>query len=418
MLAGGHSKTCDRKPPRCGGDLRLEEIQRGQTLTGIAPDKLVSVVAAEMRGSDSLELTYKIEGALGERLLSRADEDGIEIATAQRPFTFKGEAEPFQLACEAKRMDLAFLFDPMMAVHTANVDPLPHQITAVYESMLPRQPLRFVLADDPGAGKTIMAGLYIRELIMRADAKRILIVAPGSLVEQWRDELSEKFGLEFRVFTNDLERSSANPNPFEEHNQLIVRLDQMSRNDELREKLCQAGWDLVVFDEAHKLAAHFFGTKLEKTGRYQLAEALGAVTRHLLLMTAQWQGRRLSALPVAAGFRPLLRQVHRHARATGRHRLAAGGNVDAGRHREPHAAARRHRDSGQAPRGLPDLGHEPCRERLLRAGHRGDPAVRLGGGRQRPLPAVQQPADARLLSPCGLPALGRGRDGSWPGRRR
>ena len=123
--------------------MRLEEIQRGQTLTGIAPDKLVSVVAAEMRGSDSLELTYKIEGALGERLLSRADEDGIEIATAQRPFTFKGEAEPFQLACEAKRMDLAFLFDPMMAVHTANVDPLPHQITAVYESMLPRQPLRF-----------------------------------------------------------------------------------------------------------------------------------------------------------------------------------------------------------------------------------------------------------------------------------
>jgi SNF2 family DNA or RNA helicase len=269
-----------------GGDLRLEEIQRGQTLSGIAPDKLVSVVAAEMRGSDSLELTYKIEGALGERLLSRADEDTVSIATAERPFTFRGAAEPFQLACEAKRMDLAFLFDPMMAVHTANVDPLPHQITAVYESMLPRQPLRFLLADDPGAGKTIMAGLYIRELVMRADAKRILIVAPGSLVEQWRDELSEKFGLEFRIFTNDLERASANPNPFEEHHQLIVRLDQMARNEELRDKLCNAGWDLVVFDEAHKLAAHFFGTKLEKTGRFQLAEALGAVTRHLLLMTA------------------------------------------------------------------------------------------------------------------------------------
>ncbi len=106
--------------------MRLEEIQRGQTLSGIAPDKLVSVVAADMRGSDSLELTYKVEGALGERLLSRADEDTISLATTQRPFTFKGAAEPFQLACEAKRMDLAFLFDPMMAVHTANVDPLPH----------------------------------------------------------------------------------------------------------------------------------------------------------------------------------------------------------------------------------------------------------------------------------------------------
>jgi len=92
----------------------------------------------------------------------------------------------------------------MMAVHTSNVEPLPHQITAVYESMLPRQPLRFVLADNPGAGKTIMAGLYIRELIMRADARRIVIVAPGSLVDQWREEMFEKFGLEFRVFTKDL----------------------------------------------------------------------------------------------------------------------------------------------------------------------------------------------------------------------
>ena len=90
----------------------------------------------------------------------------------------------------------------MMAVHTSNVDPLPHQITAVYESLLPRQPLRFVLADDPGAGKTIMAGLYIRELIMRADSHRILVVAPGSLVEQWRDELFEKFGLEFHIYSS------------------------------------------------------------------------------------------------------------------------------------------------------------------------------------------------------------------------
>jgi hypothetical protein len=144
-----------------------------------------------------------------------------------------------------------------MAVHTSNVDPLPHQITAVYESMLPRQPLRYVLADDPGAGKTIMAGLYIRELIMRADARRVLIVCPGSLVEQWQDELSEKFGLVFPIYSKELETASSRVNPFEDHNQLIVRLDQMSRNEELQEKLCRASWDLVVFDEAHKLSAHF-----------------------------------------------------------------------------------------------------------------------------------------------------------------
>src|SRR5439155_6321972 len=140
--------------------------------------------------------------------------------------------DDFKLAVEAKRIDLAFLFDPMMAVHTSNVEALPHQITAVYESMLPRQPLRFVLADDPGAGKTIMPGLYIRELIMRAHARRILIVAPGSLVEQWRDELFEKFGLEFKVFSKVTELASPSGNPFEDSDQLIVRLDQMSREGE------------------------------------------------------------------------------------------------------------------------------------------------------------------------------------------
>jgi superfamily II DNA or RNA helicase len=131
-----------------------------------------------------------------------------------------------------------------------------------------------------------MAGLYIRELIMRADARRILIVAPGSLVEQWRDEMFEKFGLEFSVFTRDLQVATPSGNPFEDVDYLIVRLDQMSRNEELQQKLCAAGWDLVVFDEAHKLAAHFFGSKLEKTGRFKLAEKIGTQTRHLLLMTA------------------------------------------------------------------------------------------------------------------------------------
>jgi superfamily II DNA or RNA helicase len=174
----------------------------------------------------------------------------------------------------------------MMAVHTSNVEPLPHQITAVYESMLPRQPLRFVLADDPGAGKTIMAGLYIRELIMRADARRILIVAPGSLVEQWKDELYEKFGLEFHIYSPLLEQSTPSGNPFEDQHQLIVRLDQMARNEDLQVKVCAAGWDLVVFDEAHKLAAHFFGSKVETTARFRFAERLGRDTRHLLLMTA------------------------------------------------------------------------------------------------------------------------------------
>ncbi|MHB1560543.1 MAG: helicase-related protein [Isosphaeraceae bacterium] len=267
--------------------LKLEDLKPGLPLVGLEPSVIARVAAYAPIGEDAVQVFYRTpDGTTRERLLGRADEAALGVATVERPWSFDGDGAAFQLTCEAKRIDLAFLFDPMMAVHTSNVEPLPHQITAVYESMLPRQPLRFVLADDPGAGKTIMAGLYIRELIMRADARRILIVAPGSLVEQWRDELFEKFGLEFVIYSALLEATTPSGNPFEDHHQLIVRLDQVSRNEELQEQLCNAGWDLAVFDEAHKLAAHYFGSKLEKTGRFRFAERVGEHTRHLLLMTA------------------------------------------------------------------------------------------------------------------------------------
>ena len=265
----------------------LESLVPGQTLTGMESAAIVTVLAVVPIADGVVQVIYKTPtGGLKDRLLHRSDEAEIALATAERPWSFEGDSEAFQLVVEAKRLDLAFLFDPMMAVHTANLDPLPHQITAVYESLLPRQPLRYVLADDPGAGKTIMAGLYIRELLMRADARRVLVVAPGSLVEQWRDELFEKFGLEFRIFSKELESAAPSGNPFEDTELLIVRLDQMARNSDLQVALCEAGWDLVVFDEAHKLSAHFFGQKVERTQRFKLAEQLGAHTRHLLLMTA------------------------------------------------------------------------------------------------------------------------------------
>jgi superfamily II DNA or RNA helicase len=265
----------------------LEDIKNGVSLEGIEPAFVVTTVATVPISPGVLQVIYKRpDGSLGERLLARGDEASVRVATRARPWAFDGDGAAFQLAVEARRIDLAFLFDPMMAVHTSNVEPLPHQITAVYESMLPRQPLRFVLADDPGAGKTIMAGLYIRELIMRSDARRVLVVAPGSLVEQWRDELFEKFGLEFRVFSRELEQASPSGNPFEDHELIIARLDQMSRSDDHHPRLCAAGWDLVIFDEAHKLSAHYFGQEIKRTRRFELAAKLGAHTRHLLLMTA------------------------------------------------------------------------------------------------------------------------------------
>ena len=267
--------------------MRLEEATNGASLEGVEPATVVTVVAAIAIPPDSLQLIYRLpDGTLRERLLSRTDEGSLVVATVSRPWSFDGDGAAFQITAEAKRIDLAYLFDPMMAVHTSNVEPLPHQITAVYESMLPRQPLRFVLADDPGSGKTIMAGLYIRELVMRADARRVLIVAPGSLVEQWREELFTKFGLEFRVYSKALELASPSGNPFEDVEHLIIRLDQIARAEELHDKLCASPWDLVVFDEAHKLAAHFDGQDIDRTKRFKLAEKLGAHTRHLLLMTA------------------------------------------------------------------------------------------------------------------------------------
>jgi superfamily II DNA or RNA helicase len=267
--------------------MKLENLKPGISLVGIEATLIATVVAVVPIGDGAVQVIYKTpEGTLKDRLLGRVDEANISIAIAERPWAFDGSGEDFKLAVEAKRIDLAFLFDPMMAIHTSNVEALPHQITAVYESMLPRQPLRFVLADDPGAGKTIMAGLYMRELIMRADARRILVVAPGSLVEQWRDELFEKFGLEFRIFSRELEAASPSGNPFEDHDHLIVRLDQLSRNEEAQDKLCLASWDLVVFDEAHKLSAHFFGREMKRTKRFNFAEKIGRHTRHLLLMTA------------------------------------------------------------------------------------------------------------------------------------
>ena len=204
----------------------------------------------------------------------------------KRSFTADGRL--FRLAAEAERIRLAPLFDPYVAVHASRIEPLPHQITAVYGEMLPRQPLRFLLADDPGAGKTIMAGLLIRELLIRGDLERCLVVAPGSLVEQWQDELESKFGLAFDLLTRErIEAAGAGGNPFTESNHLIARLDMLSRSEDLRRRLEAAKeWDLVVCDEAHRMAASFFGTEVRYTKRYRLGRFLGTRCRHFLLMTA------------------------------------------------------------------------------------------------------------------------------------
>ena len=265
----------------------LEQITRGSAVKGILPDGLVTISDVRWIGTVAIEVTYKDAGGkLGNELLYRDREPTLEIAEAGRPWSFDGDGALFRLVSEANRIRLAYLFDPLLAVHTSLVEPLPHQITAVYSEMLSRQPLRFLLADDPGAGKTIMTGLFIKELIARGDLRRCLIVCPGNLAEQWQDELDRKFHLSFDIMTNDALESARTGNWFRETPLAICRLDKLSRNEEVQLKLKQADWDLIVCDEAHKFSATYFGNEIKYTKRYRLGQQLSALTRHFLLLTA------------------------------------------------------------------------------------------------------------------------------------
>jgi len=268
---------------------RLEDLKPRTAVRGILPETLVTVVSVEWFGSDALELTYKDpSGRVGNVLLYRHDEPRLGVVEQGRPWGFDGDGALFRLVSEAHRIRLAYLFDPVLAVHTSLVEPLPHQITGVYEAMLPRQPLRFLLADDPGAGKTIMTGLLIKELLARGDLRRCLVVCPGSLVEQWQDELYRRFGLPFEILTSDKLEAARTGNWFLENNLIIARLDKLARDEAVQAKLAgpDCRWDLVVVDEAHKMSATFFGGEVKYTKRYRLGQLLSGLTRHFLLLTA------------------------------------------------------------------------------------------------------------------------------------
>ena len=219
-----------------------------------------------------------------DQLISLAELASITINVVKTDFS----SEPWKvfLALETKRYRFASLYDPLLAVNTSKVDPLPHQIEAVYGYILKLPRIRFLIADDPGAGKTIMAGLIIKELKLRNLVKRILIVVPGHLKDQWRRELKDRFEENFMMIDRNMFESHYGENIWEQYNQIITSMDFVKRDDVLP-SLESARFDLIVVDEAHKMSAYAYGDKVKKTDRYRLGEVLSKVADpHLLFLTA------------------------------------------------------------------------------------------------------------------------------------
>lgn len=260
-------------------------LQVGASIAGLAGPEPVKILAVERLTDDSANVLYRTDAGPAERIVFANQLEHIRAVQPGLAFSFDASPTAFLLAAEARRMRLAYLFDSQAALGTSSVEPLPHQLRAVYEIMLQKQPLRYVLADDPGAGKTVMAGLLIKELLLRGDATNVMVVSPGSLVDQWDEEMREKFELEFEMLTRD--KMLHEGNPFARGGLWLARLDVLARNSEgILDKACEIDWDLIIFDEAHKMSATVWGSEVKKTKRYQMAEEIGKHTRNLLMMTA------------------------------------------------------------------------------------------------------------------------------------
>ncbi len=268
----------------------LSTLRPGQRLRGVLPGQTVTLIAVDSIDAGLFEVFYRDDaGHSGARAVTESDAAHFQIAgDFDDAPPFDGDPDEFRLAAEALRIKYAALYDPMAAVNSSDIEPLPHQIRAVYEELLPRIPLRFLLADDPGAGKTIMAGLYLKELMLRSDCERAIIVAPGGLVEQWREELSQKFDLRFEVFSKQMVDDALGRNVFAEHPYLIARMDQVSRSEELMEQLGDVTWDVAVVDEAHRMSAHYssWAGEVDETKRFKLGRLLSETAQNFLLMTA------------------------------------------------------------------------------------------------------------------------------------
>jgi len=211
-----------------------------------------------------------------------------KLRTKKLTLDFSSPGEEAFLALEAQRYKFASVFDPLLAMNTSKIDPLPFQIEAVYGYILKLPRIRFLIADDPGAGKTIMAGLIIKELKLRGLAKRILIVVPGHLKDQWRREMKEKFQEPMTVIDRGILDAHYAENVWRRESQAITSID-FAKRKEILPSIKSVDWDVVIIDEAHKMAAYRYGGeggKLLRTERYRLGDAISKNSDHLLFLTA------------------------------------------------------------------------------------------------------------------------------------
>src|ERR1700674_3176237 len=262
--------------------MRADDLRQNVTIYGpLFPEPVQVILTAAM--GDSIKLIGKgiRTNKVYESILSIDQLGQLNASPIQEPFD--GDATKFRLGVEAMRLGLAYEYDPYFSLSIARVDPLPHQLEAVYDYFIKLPRIRFLLADDPGAGKTIMAGLLIKELKIRGLVKRTLIVTPANLSFQWQRELKDKFRENFEVIRSDGLRANYGQNPWQEKNQVITSVSWVSRVDDAKESLLRSHWDLIIVDEAHKMSAY---SADKKTLAFQLGEALSKMTDHYLLMTA------------------------------------------------------------------------------------------------------------------------------------
>jgi superfamily II DNA or RNA helicase len=263
----------------------MDRIQPGSIIKNLIPQEPVVITKIQLLGNMvSIAYTGKTSNRANTKVISHSVYDRLEVLTEEGSYNFKGDPNKFTIYAEAERINSAYQFDPLFAVNCSIVDPLPHQVEAVYRYLLPLPKIRFLLADDTGAGKTIMTGLLIKELLMRGIVERILIVTPGGLTKQWQeDEMGVKFNMNFTLVNRSL--FSSDPNIFHNADKIVTSIDFICQDDVLN-VVNNSHWDLIVFDESHKLSAYDYGTKQYLSRRYQAAKVLSQQCEHLLLLTA------------------------------------------------------------------------------------------------------------------------------------